>query len=46
MAAPALSGSDVSHRGAMQCRVGQGPAWRVEEEEEEEEEGQARSGTG
>jgi hypothetical protein len=31
----------------MQCRVGQGPAWRVEEEEEEEEEeGQARSGTG
>jgi hypothetical protein len=41
MAAPALSGSDSSHRGAVQCRAGQGPAWRVEEEE-----GQARSGTG
>jgi hypothetical protein len=43
MAAPALSDSDVSRCGAMQCRVGQGPAWSVEEEEEE---GQARSGTG
>jgi hypothetical protein len=42
MAAPALSGSDESRRGAVQCRAGQGPAWRVEEEEE----GQARSGTG